>query len=301
MAEPAVVARGLTKRYGARSAVDTIDLDIPIGAIAGLVGPNAAGKTTTMRMLLGLIRPTSGEARVFGSPITRPHEFLHLVGATIEHPAFHQGLTGWQNLDLLCRAGGVPPARVAEVAGEVGLAERAHDLYGTYSLGMKQRLAIAAALAKRPRLLVMDEPTNGLDPQGIRDVKALVRQLHEAGTTVVISSHLLGEIEDLCDQLVVLQAGRVTYQGAVGAFEAGDVRLVLRAADPGRSTDLVELMRSLGFDADAAPEGVLVRAPERAAGELNAAAFAAGLVLCEITVHRRRLEERFLDMVEATP
>jgi len=199
---PVVETRGLTKRYGSRTVVDALDMQIPLGVVAGFIGPNGAGKTTTLRMLLGLVRPSAGDGRVFSLPLHSPASYLPRVGALIESPAFYPGLTGQRNLAVQATLGGHPLARVPVVLERVGLADRGGDRYRTYSLGMKQRLGIAGALLGDPSLLILDEPTNGLDPAGIRDMRALVRSLAQDGPTVLISSHLLAEVQQVCDWLV---------------------------------------------------------------------------------------------------
>src|SRR5262245_49268361 len=171
---PAIEVTGLTKRYGSRTAVDGLDLELPHGVVAGFVGPNGSGKTTTMAMLLGLVRPTAGTGTVLGEPIDRPARYLHRVGALIETPAFYPSLTGRENLRLLATVGRHDAASIDGLLDTVGLAERGDDRVRGYSLGMKQRLGIAAALLGDPELLVLDEPTNGLDPQGVREMRALV-------------------------------------------------------------------------------------------------------------------------------
>jgi ABC-2 type transport system ATP-binding protein len=209
MTEYAVRTRALTKRYGDRAAVDGIDMTVERHQIYGLLGPNGAGKTTLMRMLTGLVRPTSGEVTVLGGPPGRP-DTVARVGALIEGPGLYPHLSGRDNLRVLAR-----DARVDEVLDLVDLADRAGDRFGSYSMGMKQRLGVAAALLKDPELVLLDEPTNGLDPQGVRDMRDLVRDLGAAGRTVLLSSHVMAEVEHLCDRVAVLARGRVVREGTV--------------------------------------------------------------------------------------
>ena len=204
---PAVVTESLTKRFGSRTVVDSISFSVPAGMVAGLVGPNGAGKTTIMGMLLGLVRPTSGEAFVLGSPVSRRADYLPRVGSLIESPAFHPGVTGVDNLRALAIIAGHPTSGVDDLIDVVGLTGRGGDRYGTYSLGMKQRLGIAAALIGDPELVILDEPTNGLDPIGMQDVRRLIREIGNDGKTVIVSSHLLAELEMVCDWLVVVAGG----------------------------------------------------------------------------------------------
>ena len=224
---------GLTKRFGKRLAVDGLDLRIPAGSITGFVGQNGAGKTTTIRMLLGLIRPTAGTGTVLGHPLGRTSAYLARVGALIEGPTFYPSLSGRENLMVLARLGGLEHARVDEVLVRVGLGPRRLDPFRTYSLGMRQRLGIAAALLPRPELLVLDEPTNGLDPHGIAEIRAMLRSFADEGMTVFVSSHLLAEIQQICEHLVVIEAGRLLFQGGVEELLAARApELVVRTENP---------------------------------------------------------------------
>ena len=206
MSTLAIEVSGLTKQYDNLIAVKRATFSVPRGAICGFVGPNGAGKTTTIRMLLGLIAPTSGSANVLGHSITHPEKYLSFVGALIEGPAFYPALTGAENLRVLATLGGFPIHRVEELIIQVGLEGRGNDKYKTYSLGMKQRLGIAAALLPNPALLILDEPTNGLDPEGIQEVRDLLKKLASEGTTVFVSSHLLSEIEIISETSASLEA-----------------------------------------------------------------------------------------------
>jgi len=295
----AIWTDGLAKTYRGREAVGGIDLAVPRGALSGFVGPNGAGKTTTLRMLLGLIRPSSGRAQVLGAPIEQPAAYLPRLGAMIEGPTFHAGLSGRDNLRLLARLRGLDGGAVDEALDAVGLTERAAHGVRDYSLGMKQRLGIAAALLPRPDLLILDEPTNGLDPAGIREIRALLKDLAGAGMTVFVSSHLLGEVEQICDHLVMIRRGRLLFQGHVTELvAAADPRIVIapeRDADAGR---LAEVLRGHGLAVEPEPASgggrLAVHAPEGLAADLNRIAMTAGLALRELRVHRRSLEETFL-------
>lgn len=220
----AIRTEKLTKRYGTQVAVDSLDLMVQAGEIFGLLGPNGAGKTTTIAMLLGLVRPTSGRAEVFGQTIPAHVEaVLHDVGAMIEAPAFYPYLSGYDNLRVLARMRGIAERRIHEVLETVELARRSRDKVRAYSQGMKQRLAIAAALLGEPKLIMLDEPTNGLDPAGTVEMRQLIRTLAASGTTVVLCSHLLSEVEQLCEQVAILKQGRLVVQGSLKALlaEAG--------------------------------------------------------------------------------
>src|SRR5690349_23409264 len=204
-----VSARGLLKRYGNLVAVDHVDLTVERGDVFGYLGPNGAGKTTSLRMLLGLIRPTDGSARLFGrDPLQVGARALDGVAGFVEGPRFYPYLSGRKNLRLLADLdGGVPPSRLDEVLELVELRERAKDRVGGYSHGMRQRLGIAASLLRDPQLLLLDEPTTGLDPAGMRDMRVLIRRLADQGITVLLSSHLMGEVEELCDRVAIVRSG----------------------------------------------------------------------------------------------
>ena len=223
MAASALCVTGLTKRYGDRTVVDRLDIDLPSGVVAGFIGPNGAGKTTTMAMLLGLVRPTAGSGEVLGLPLTDPAAYLPRVGALIESPAFYPSLSGRENLQMFADVGGLDSRSIPDLLALVGLASRGDDRYRTYSLGMKQRLGIAAALLGDPDLLILDEPANGLDPQGVRDIRALVGTLAGTGRTVLVSSHDLSELEQICDWLVLIDGGRSLYQGPTDALLDGAI------------------------------------------------------------------------------
>ncbi len=292
----AVVTTGLTKEFGDRRVVDSLDLAIPTGSVCGFVGPNGAGKTTTIRMLLGLIRPTSGEGMILLGDIHDPASYLSRVGALIESPAFYPQLSGRDNLLVLTRLGQLPSSAIDEVLERVGLADRAGDRFSRYSLGMKQRLGIAAALLSDPALLILDEPTNGLDPAGIVEMRSLIRSLADEGMTIFISSHLLSEIEHICDHVVMIRSGRSVFQGSVA--ELRDMRtaeLVLRPEDPGQLGTLAQLISDRGLEAEIEEStgSVVVTSGSPLAGELNRAALEAGMTIVHLAERERSLEEAY--------
>jgi ABC-2 type transport system ATP-binding protein len=244
----AVQACGLTKRFGDRIVVDNLDLSIPRGSVCGFVGPNGAGKTTTIRMLLGLIQPSSGGGTILGGELGEPQSYLHKVGALIESPAFYPQLSGKNNLLALARLGGITTATIEAVLDRVGLLHRSADRYRNYSLGMKQRLGIAAALLASPELLILDEPTNGLDPAGIVEMRDLIHSLADDGMTVFVSSHLLAEIEHICDRLIMISDGKTVFQGPVAVLRAtrGN-ELVLRPESASSLALLTAIVEEAGF------------------------------------------------------
>ena len=242
---------GLRKEFRTRRgrrvvAVDSLDLAVPAGGVHGFLGPNGSGKTTTIRMLLGLARASRGEIRLFGEPVPGrlPHVMDH-VGAVVEEPKFLPTFSGRKNLTLLARAGGVPKAAVDAALSQVGLEGREREKYKTYSLGMRQRLAIAATLLRSPRLLILDEPTNGLDPAGIRDIRTMVRSLGESGVTVLLSSHILAEVQQVCHSVSIIGNGRLLASGPVdNLVGAGSVRTyTVGVADPGAAADVLKRAR----------------------------------------------------------
>jgi ABC-2 type transport system ATP-binding protein len=298
----AVSATGLTKCFGQRIVVDQLDLAIPAHSVSGFVGPNGAGKTTTIRMLLGLVRPTSGHGLVLGGDLAHPESYLHKVGALIEAPAFYPQLTGRANLRALARLGNIDSSVIDPVLERVGLLERSGDTYRTYSLGMKQRLGLAAAMLPTPDLLILDEPTNGLDPAGIVEMRDLIRSLADEGRTVFISSHLLAEIEQICDHLVMINDGRTVFQGPVAGLRATrGSEIVLRPEMPALLESLEALLEGAGFtarieDAGPGPSSVVVEAGSARAGDINRLSAGAGITLVHIAERTRSLEEAFFEL-----
>jgi ABC-2 type transport system ATP-binding protein len=287
-----VVTTGLTKRYGDLAAVDDVDLTVRSGEVYGFLGPNGAGKTTTLRMVLGLIRPTAGSVRVLGR--TPGPGRLDGVGALIEGPAFYPYLSGLDNLRVLARYTGVPDARIDSVLDLVDLANRANDSYRTYSLGMKQRLGVAAALLKDPRLLVLDEPTNGLDPAGMAEMRVLIRRLGAAGRTVLLSSHLLGEVEQICDRVGVISGGRLVAESTVAELR-GDATLWVTAEPLDKAAELVRSL--LGPDRVRVRDaGLELAVPADRAAWINGELVDSGVAVSELRRHERDLEAVFLEL-----
>jgi ABC-2 type transport system ATP-binding protein len=299
MAEAPLEVRGLVKHYGEIVAVDHVDLTVGEGDVYGYLGPNGAGKTTSLRMMLGLIRPTEGSVRLFGRDPQAGVRALDGVAGFVEEPRFYPYLSGRRNLELLAAFdGGGAVDRIDEVLGVVELAGRAGDKVRGYSHGMRQRLGIAAALLRAPRLLLLDEPTTGLDPAGMRDMRALVRQLADSGMTVVLSSHLLGEVEELCDRVAIIRTGRVVYEGTIAELKrtaAGAYRL--RTTDDARALGVC--LAQPGID-DARRSGgaILFNAAEGAVAALSAALVEAGAPPVELTPQAASLETLFFSLTE---
>jgi ABC-2 type transport system ATP-binding protein len=300
--EPAVRVRGLTKHYGGLVAVERLEFEVPSGVVAGLIGPNGAGKTTTLAMLLGLVRPTSGDATVLGHPIGDPAAYLGRVGALIETPAFYRSLTGRQNLELLATVAGGDPLAVAGLLDRVGLGDRGNDRFRAYSTGMRQRLGIAAALLGDPHLLLLDEPTNGLDPVGKAEMRSVLGRLARPGRSVVVSSHVLAELEQICDWLVIIDKGRLLFEGRTSELlESARTRLLLVPQHPQELPRLGQLLARQGHTVEARDHHIAVAVDgadsHRLAAELNVAAMDGGVVLAELRVSAATLEDRYLAMV----
>ena len=295
----AVSTSALTKRYKQRLAVDAVDIELPVGVVSGFVGPNGAGKTTTIQLLLGLCRPTSGTAQVLGRPISDPASYLGRVGALIEAPSFYPSLSGRRNLEVLTRLGRIDSRRISEVLELVELSDRANDFVRAYSLGMKQRLGVAAALLPNPELCILDEPTNGLDPAGIREMRSVIRGLADRGITVFVSSHLLAEIEAICDHLVMIDCGRIVFQGGVDKLiGTQQSEIVATPEHPADAPALAALCIAAGRPARVAGNDVRVQAPEDWAPELNRQAMAGGITLRALAVDRASLEQAYFAITE---
>lgn len=294
-----ITTRKLTRTYGDRRAVDAVDLTVRRGEVYGFLGPNGAGKTTTLRMVLGLIRPTSGTATVLGRPAGAP-EVTARVGALIEGPGFYPYLSGRDNLRVMARYRGLGETDVHRALERVDLSARGDDRFRSYSLGMKQRLGVACALLGDPELVVLDEPSNGLDPAGMQDMRQLVRSLAEDGTTVVLSSHLLAEVQEICDRVGVIGNGRLLRESTVEDLRGGpQLRVRATPAD----TALAVAMRIAGDDGvRQAPErtaeaGTLVLdLPPSSAPLLARELVAAGADVLQLTPTERSLQDAFFEL-----
>jgi len=290
--EKLVEARGLTKHYSnGVVAVQDLDLNVMRGEVYGFLGPNGAGKTTTLRMLLGLIRPTSGSAIVVGHQPGSPAG-LARVGAIVETPAFYPYLSGRDNLRILAGLSGADESRIGSCLEEVDLTPRAHHKFETYSMGMKQRLGVAAALLKEPDLLILDEPTNGLDPQGMADMRSLIVELGKGDRTVLISSHLLNEVELMCTRVGVIQQGRLVSEGTMDEIR-GATQLLVRAEPADQARRVLEA--AVGADHVTASDGAFrVKVALEETADLNRQLVAAGVAVSELRPSERSLEEAFM-------
>ncbi|HEY4027943.1 MAG TPA: ABC transporter ATP-binding protein [Candidatus Dormibacteraeota bacterium] len=292
MSDGQIVVRGLTKQFRTVRAVDDLSFTVAPGRVTGFLGPNGAGKTTTLRMILGLVRPTSGTATIGGQVYSDLAEPLRTVGAVLEASSFHRGRTGRNHLLVLCDAAGLPARRADEVLDLVGLAAAARRKVRGYSLGMKQRLGIAAALLGDPRVLILDEPANGLDPEGIRWMREVLRGYAQRGRTVLVSSHLLAEVQHLADDVVIIAAGRLVRQGAVAELtgEIAARRVRVRTPDPDR------LLAALNGASAQRGEADLIHVTGLDTPAVFRAAVAAGIELHELTHEHADLEHVFLEL-----
>ena len=297
---PPVSVTGLTKQYGDITAVDGVDLTVEAGDVFGYLGPNGAGKTTSMRMMLGLIRPTAGEVRLFGRDPQESIEALEGVAGFVEAPRFYPYMTARKNLDLLAALDGNGAAgRIEEVLDLVELSDRAKDKVGGYSHGMRQRLGIAASLLRQPKLLMLDEPATGLDPAGMRDMRLLIKRLASEGITVLLSSHLLAEVEDVCDRVAIIRKGRIAYEGRLADLrrEAG-LSYTLRTTDDAAAAAV--LAECDGIEPDPQADGSLRFHPsdEAAVAELSKRLLESGSAIIEMAPRSATLEELFFDLTE---
>jgi len=290
-----IESESLTKRYRPHiMAVDGLSMQARRGEVYGFVGPNGAGKTTALRMFLGLVRPTSGSCTVLGEKPGSPHA-LARIGALVETPAFYPYLSGRNNLRVLARHAGVPYARIEPILEEVELSGRGDDRFKTYSLGMKQRLGMAAALLKDPELLILDEPTNGLDPAGMAEMRHLIRNLGRGNRTVLLSSHLMGELEQICDRIGVVKDGKIVAEGTLDELRHG-TRIKLRAKPVEQARELLAALDGVGKVETRDGDTLLIEADPTLAAYLNTLLVTAGVEVSELTSVQNSLESVFLSL-----
>ncbi len=296
---PPVEVRGLVKRYGELTAVDNVDLTVNVGDVYGYLGPNGAGKTTSLRMMLGLIRPTEGSVRLFGRDPLTSVRALDGVAGFVEAPTFYPYLSARQNLELLAAYdGGGASERIAAALDTVELAPRAGDRVGGYSHGMRQRLGIAGALLRDPKLLMLDEPATGLDPAGMRDMRQLIRSLAEQGITVVLSSHQLAEVEELCNRVAIVRTGRIVYEGAIAELKrSAGTTYRLQTTDDERAMAVCRAQRGVS-DVRVQHGRIAFAADEQAVAELSQALVEAGALIRMLTPQTVTLEDLFFSLTE---
>lgn len=297
-ADWAIRATGLTKRYSGRTVLDGLNLNVPRGGVHGLLGPNGSGKTTSIRIMLGLVRANAGRVEILGHHVPKQlPQVIGRVGAIVESPKFSPRMSGRHNLKVLAESIGAPPRRVSEVLLEVGLSRDAERHFTTYSLGMKQRLAIAATLLKRPEVLIFDEPTNGLDPVGIHDIRATMRGLADSGRTVLVSSHILNEIEQIADSVSIIANGRVVAEGSMRGFLSdGAPHVRVKVA---RALEATDLLRAEGWHVEAGENGLKVSGRGDALPDGATIAELLGRAELwpeELVSERRSLEQVFLEL-----
>lgn len=284
---------GVTKRFGAVNAVNDLSFTVEPGRVTGFLGPNGAGKTTSLRMLLGLVSPTSGTATIGGVPYRKLENPLTTVGAALEAASFHPGRTARNHLGVYATAAGLDHKRVDIVLEKVGLTEYADRRVGGYSLGMRQRLGLAGTLLGDPGVLVLDEPINGLDPEGIKWIRLFLRELAAEGRTVLVSSHLLSEVQQSVDEVVIIARGQLVHRGPLSSLEAlSSSRVLVGSPSP---EALVSAVQAAGLAYEVAPHGLLVEASDP--GQIGHIAFAAGVELNVLHSQATGLEESFLSLV----
>ncbi len=297
--ETILTLNNLTKKYGSLTAVKDLSFTIKKGNVYGILGPNGSGKSTTLGMVLNVVNKTSGEFFWFnGSDST--HEALKKVGAIIEHPNFYPYMTAAQNLALVCKIKGVQPEKISEKLEIVGLLDRQHSKFRTFSLGMKQRLAIASALLNDPEILILDEPTNGLDPQGIHQIREIIRKIASTGTTILLASHLLDEVEKVCSHVVIIRKGEKLYSGHVDEMNASFGFFELKANETEKLLALLEEHPAIGKVT--LKEGLVTAILNEPldAEAINSYLFSKGIVLSYLIKRKESLEEQFLQLTNQT-
>ncbi|MEN1786412.1 MAG: ATP-binding cassette domain-containing protein [Bacteroidota bacterium] len=292
-----LTANNLTKRFGTLTAVDHLSFTIEKGNVYGILGPNGSGKSTTLGIILNVVNRTNGDYTWFNGD-TSTHEALKKVGAIIERPNFYPYLSALRNLRLVCKIKEVPEQHIEDTLKLVGLWERRHSKFRTYSLGMKQRLAIASALLNNPEILILDEPTNGLDPEGIHQIREIIKKIAAQGTTILLASHLLDEVEKVCTHVIILQKGKKRYAGPVDGMRASHGFFELRCSNMDQLKTLLAKQASFGklhFENDLL---IAYLKEEMEAEQLNRILFAEGITLSHLVKRKESLEEQFLALTQ---
>lgn len=292
--------QNLTKRYGGITAVKNLSFDLEEGNVYGILGPNGSGKSTTLGIVLNVVNKTSGSFQWFNGSMTT-HQALKKIGAIIEHPNFYPNMTAYQNLKLVCRIKNSNPEGIDEKLKIVGLFDRKASKFKTFSLGMKQRLAIASALLNDPKILILDEPTNGLDPQGIHQIRAIIHKIAATGTTILLASHLLDEVEKICSHVIVIRKGQKLYDGPVDAISSDHGYFELKTAQKEQLFSYAKTQSDFGkitLDKASGLIRVILENPVDAA-EMNKQLFAQGIVLSHLCKRQESLEERFLELTNS--
>ena len=293
--------KNLDKKYGRVHAVNNLSFDIQKGNVYGILGPNGSGKSTTLGIILNVVNRTSGEFTWFNGAMST-HEALKRVGAIIERPNFYPYMTATQNLALICKIKGISTDKIDEKLATVNLYERRHSKFRTFSLGMKQRLAIASALLNDPEILILDEPTNGLDPQGIHEIRQIIKEIAKNGTTILLASHLLDEVEKVCSHVVVIRKGIMLYSGRVDEMTASNGLFELKADD--KEAQLMSLLESHeGIGSLKKEEDIIIAnlKEQMSAAEMNSFLFEKGITLSHLVKRKPSLEQQFLDLTNNKP
>ena len=295
--ETILSVKNLNKRYGALQALKNVSFEIQKGNVYGILGPNGSGKSTTLGIALNVVNKTSGEYSWFGGTM-ETHEALKKVGAIIERPNFYPYMSAKENLELVCKIKGINYTKVIEKLELVGLSERQNSKFSTFSLGMKQRLAIASALLNDPEILILDEPTNGLDPQGIHQIRDIIKQIAAKGTTILLASHLLDEVEKVCTHVVVLRKGVILYTGLVDGMSANDEFFELQADDMNNLVTVMQLHPAVKKVVMDQGKVLVYLKGNLEARELNRFLFEKNIVLNHLVKRKNSLEEQFLELTE---
>jgi ABC-2 type transport system ATP-binding protein len=293
--ETILTIQNLNKRYGAIQALKDVSFDIQKGNVYGILGPNGSGKSTTLGIVLNVVNKTSGSYSWFGGTI-QTHDALKKVGAIIERPNFYPYMTAKENLELVCNIKGINYAKVSEKLEIVGLTDRQNSKFRTFSLGMKQRLAIASALLNDPEILILDEPTNGLDPQGIHQIRDIIKIIAAQGTTILLASHLLDEVEKVCTHVLVLQKGKILYTGLVDGMSSNEGFFELQADDMQELVEMVATHPAVKNVVKTNDKVIVYLQKELNAKDLNQFLFSKNIILNHLVKRRNSLEEQFLEL-----